>query len=91
MIKIIGQIQLEYFYCRSGVQVEQCTNINDPKFATYVEKMTVLGTQEVGSKTITTLEVKQEEYTSLNNVEKRLMVVIVIRNKKPEEVAAVAI
>lgn len=95
MIKITGEIELEYFLCKNGSKEQECTDINAATWPAKVEKMGNISVQEVGAKSITTIEAKQEDFININNVEKRLMVIIVItnknKNKNKNEIAAVAI
>lgn len=54
--------------------------------------MKPFGVEEVGSKIITTLEFNKDVYKSINNVERTLMIVIVlVKNGPAAESAALAI
>ena len=84
-------METEYYQCKIGVDEEKCKNINDTNFSDYVEKIKVDGTEQVGAKTITTLEVNEQAYSKVNNVEKRLMVIMVLKNKVVKDPSAFAI
>lgn len=90
-IRISGNMETEYYQCKIGVDEEKCKNINDTNFSDYVEKIKVDGTEQVGAKTITTLEVNEQAYSKVNNVEKRLMVIMVLKNKVVKDPSAFAI
>lgn len=92
MIKIFGNTAIEYYRCKPDANEAQCKNVNDAQFQQHVEKVKPFGVEEVGSKIITTLEFSKDVYKSINNVERTLMIVIMlVKNGPATESAALAI
>lgn len=62
----------------------KCREINNaPVFQKSTTKIAPLGSEEVGSKIIYTIEVDKSMYEKINQVEKQLMIIILARKPSP--------